>query len=60
MTNREKEMLWRRFELTAPDSRAEERLIQVIANKELTREDLAVILLWLRVRPGFSREDFGV
>jgi hypothetical protein len=50
----------RRFEVTTTDDAKKERLETLIKSKNLTREDLALILFNLRIRPGFSRQDFGI
>lgn len=50
---------WRRFELCfAEDSRENKELNQLLARLKLTRHELALIVLGLRVRSGFSLEDF--
>lgn len=56
----EKEDLWRRFELITQSVTEEEDLEKVLREKNLSRQDLAVILFGLRVRPGFVRSDFGI
>lgn len=53
-------MEWRRFELLTGNKAEEERLERLLAEKNLSRQDLAVILFGLRVRPGFEKEDFGI
>ncbi len=50
----------RRFELMTEDKEEIAELKRVISEKGLTRNDLAIILLYLRVRPEFSRSDFGI
>lgn len=51
---------WRRFELLAADEAEKNRLERLVAEKSLSRQELAIILFGLRVRPGFSKEDFGI
>lgn len=53
-------MEWRRFELLTETKAEEERLERVLTEHDLSRQDLAVILFGLRVRPGFLKEDFGI
>lgn len=53
-------MNWRRFELTVKNKNDYDRLEQVIKEKKLSRNDLAVILFGLCVRPGFQRSDFDI
>lgn len=50
----------RRFELMTEDKEDIAELKRVISEKGLSRNDLAIILFNLRVRPGFSRSDFGI
>lgn len=54
------EMVWRRLELTTDDETEKERLERLVKEKNLSRQDLAVILFGLRVRPGFGKKDFGI
>lgn len=49
---------WRRFELITEDRALAEELDAILDRTRLTRRELAVILLSLRVRPEFSLEDF--
>ena len=51
---------WRRFELLTKTKIEKENLERVIEEHNLSRQDLAVILFGLRVRPGFLKEDFGI
>lgn len=51
---------WHRFELISEDKSEIERLETLCKDKGLTRQDLAVILFTLRIRPGFQRSDFGI
>ena len=51
---------WRRFELTTQNNEEKEELERVLEEKHLSRRELAIILFSLRVRPGFSRKDFGI
>ena len=54
------ERVWRRFELIVQNNEEKEELERVLDEKHLSRTELAIILFSLRVRPGFSREDFGI
>ena len=49
---------WRRFELTATDRAQIDELNAVLAKSCLTRRELAVIVASLRLRPGFTLDDF--
>ncbi len=51
---------WLRFELLAETGAEKEHLERVLGEHGLSRQDLTVILFGLRVRPGFSKEDFGI
>ena len=51
---------YRRFELLTDNEAEKERLERVIAEKNLSRQDLAIILFGLRVQPGFGKKDFGI
>lgn len=51
---------WRRFELLTSDESEKKRLEKLIAEKNLSRQDLAVILFGLRVLPGYGKEDFDI
>lgn len=53
-------MQWRRFELLTEGEAERERLERVLRESNLSRRDLAIILLGLRVRPEFGKEDFGI
>jgi len=53
-------MEWQRFELLAENEQERIRLERVLKRSDLSRQDLAVILFGLRVRPGFGKEDFGI
>lgn len=50
---------WLRFELVATDRLQIELLNAILDKTNLTRYELAVIVASLRVRPGFSLDDFG-
>lgn len=50
--------LWRRFELTTSDPGQIRELEQLLTRLNLTRAELALIVLSLRVRPGFELRDF--
>lgn len=51
---------WRRFELLAGDEAERTRLEKVLDEHNLSKQDLAVILFGLRVRPEFGKKDFGI
>ena len=53
-------MEWRRFELLTESEAEKERLERILEDHNLSRQDLAVILFGLRVRPEFGKEDFGI
>lgn len=53
-------MKWRRFELLTENKRDRKRLERILRKRGLSRQDLAIILFGLRVRPGFGKEDFGI
>lgn len=53
-------MHWRRFELLTETESERSRLENVLRKSNLTRQDLAIILFGLRVRPGFGKKDFGI
>lgn len=53
-------MEWRRLELLTKTKEEKERLERVIEEHNLSRQDLAIILFGLRVRPEFLKEDFGI
>lgn len=53
-------MEWRRFELLTESEQERIRLEEVLRRSNLSRQDLAVILFGLRVRPGFGKADFGI
>ena len=50
----------RRFELKTEDPREIELLDQVIRERNLSRRDLGIILLYLGVRPGYGPEAFDI
>lgn len=50
---------WRRFELITEDEKMITALDSLLGRKRLSREELAIILLSLRVRPGIGEEAFG-
>lgn len=50
---------WRRFELITEDEKMIAALDSLLDRKQLSREELAIILLSLRVRPGIGEEAFG-
>lgn len=66
MTEQEREELkaeqnkWRRFELVTADLDQIHQLNDILGRGNLDRYELAVIVASLRVRPGFSLEDFRV
>ncbi len=51
---------FRRFEILTENEVEKSRLERLIAEKSLSRQDLAVILFGLRVLPEFGKEDFGI
>lgn len=53
-------MEWRRFELLTESEQERIRLEEVLRRSNLSRQDLAIILFGLRVRPGFGKADFGI
>ena len=53
-------MEWRRFELLTESEAERERLERIIEERNLSRQDLAIILFGLRVRPEFGKEHFGI
>ena len=50
----------RRFELQTDDAYLIDELKRVLYCKKLSRRELAVILLTLRVRPVFDLKDFDI
>lgn len=56
----EAESHWRRFELLVQTEKQNEELERVLKEKALSRQDIAIILLGLRVRPEFGRSSFGI
>lgn len=50
--------MWRRFELAIEDPAQISELETLLDKLRLTRRELALIVLGLRVRPGFSLQDF--
>ena len=53
-------MKWYRFELLTESEAERERLERIIKRHNLSRRDLAIILLGLRVRPEFGKEHFDI
>lgn len=53
-------MEWRRFELLTESEEERERLERILEEHNLSRQDLAIILFGLRVRPEFGKEHFGI
>ena len=51
------ERMWRRFELCV-DGPEKEELYRLLDRLHLTRRELALIVMGLRVRPGFCLADF--
>lgn len=51
---------WWRFEQITQTEDEEKELERVLDEKNLSRQDLAIILFGLRVRSGFCRKDFGI
>lgn len=56
--NQERE--WRRFELITDDPAQIIALNAILDKYDIAREELAVIVLSLRVRPGFDLKDFCI
>lgn len=54
----DKEIIWRRFELCFADGPEKDELYRLLNQLELSRRELALIVLGLRVRPGFALKDF--
>lgn len=54
----ERQIMWRRFALTETGKANEAELNSLLDGLNLTRHQLALIVLSLRVRPGFSLQDF--
>lgn len=50
----------RRFELLTDEPEDLEKFNSLVKDKGLTRQDIALILFTLRVRPEFQRSDFGI
>lgn len=53
-------MEWRRFQLITEDQDQIRKLERLLEEKALTRQELALILFSLRVRPGMTPQDFGM
>lgn len=51
---------WWRFEDITENEAERSRMERVIEERCLSRQDLAIILFGLRVRPGFGKKDFGI
>lgn len=51
---------WRRFEVITEDDEELAEMEKLLDRKGINRQELALILFCLRVRPGFSRKDFGI
>lgn len=51
---------YRRFAVIEENKDLEPAFEKLICEKQLTRNDIALILLFLRIRYGFSREDFEI
>ena len=52
--------LWRRFELVEKDPKLVSELYALLDRIDLSRRDLALIILSLRVRPGFDLQSFDI
>lgn len=50
---------WRRYELCFPDGPEKDELYALLDRLNLSRRELALIVLGLRVHPGFELKDFG-
>lgn len=53
----DRERMWRRFELCV-DGEEKQELYDLLDRIHLTRRELALIVMGLRVRPGFDLKDF--
>lgn len=51
---------WRRFEVITDNDQELAKMEELLDRKKINRQELALILFCLRVRPEFSREDFGI
>lgn len=51
---------WHRFEVIANSEEEMSRCEKLLEEKKINRQELALILFCLRIRPGLSREDFGI
>lgn len=51
---------WYRFEPLTEDPAELEKLNRMLFEKNISRQDLALILFNLRIRPGFGKKDFGI
>lgn len=51
---------WRRFEPVPGSYITEDQVLEVIHRKKLSRIDLAIILVGLRVRPGIDLQALGI
>lgn len=51
---------WRRFEPVPGSYITEDQVLEVIHRKKLSRTDLAIILVGLRVRPGIDLQALGI
>lgn len=51
---------FRRFQLLTENEVEKNRLEKLIADKKLSRQEIAIILFGLRVRPEFGKKDFGI
>lgn len=54
------ENMWRRFELITDDQKQIKATNEILDKKKISREELAIILLTLRVRQGFGLKDFDI
>lgn len=55
-----KKLDWRRFELQPSEKTKLTELEEIVRRHNLSRRELAVIILTLRVRPGFGLKDFDI
>lgn len=53
----DRERMWLRFELCV-DGEEKQELYDLLDRLHLTRRELALIVMGLRVRPGFALKDF--
>lgn len=60
MSTADETKMWWRFELTTRNEGEKEVLERLLDEKDLSRQELAIILFGIRVRPEYQRSDFGI